>query len=323
MLVSLLFSEHADVRPRAGLRRGARADDPLDLAGHRRRRGDVLRGRGADRDVRDPGSLHALRMTDFAATITAAYATEGAAIDLGRGVHEGELVRDAAVQDPARDDEPARARRRRDRHGQDEDAAGARRAALARRRPGARRRRQGRRVRARGARAEPGGAGEKRMADLGLPFAPEAFPVEFLSLGGLGPGVPVRATVSDFGPQLLAKVLGRERDAGVEPRARVPLRRREGPAAARPRRPARAAHVPGLRRRQAGARGDRRALVGHGRRAAALARRARDRRRDRVLRRAAARRRRPAARWRPTAAASSRASSSPPCRTSRRCGRPR
>ena len=35
-----------------------------------------------------------------------------------------------------------------------------------------------------------------------------AFPVEFLSLGGIGPGVPVRATVSDFGPQLLAKVLG-------------------------------------------------------------------------------------------------------------------
>ena len=56
--------------------------------------------------------------------------------------------------------------------------------------------------------AEPGGAGEQRMADLGLPFAPEAFPVEFYALGGLGPGVPIRATVSDFGPQLLAKVLG-------------------------------------------------------------------------------------------------------------------
>ncbi|HEX8257790.1 MAG TPA: helicase HerA-like domain-containing protein, partial [Allosphingosinicella sp.] len=34
-----------------------------------------------------------------------------------------------------------------------------------------------------------------------------AFPVEFLSLGGLGPGVPVRATMTDFGPTLLAKVL--------------------------------------------------------------------------------------------------------------------
>jgi hypothetical protein len=32
--------------------------------------------------------------------------------------------------------------------------------------------------------------------------------VEFLALGGLGPGIPVRATVSDFGPQLLSKTLG-------------------------------------------------------------------------------------------------------------------
>ena len=56
--------------------------------------------------------------------------------------------------------------------------------------------------------AEAGGPGEKRMADLGIPFAPEAFPVQFLSLGGIGPGVPVRATVTDFGPQLLGKVLG-------------------------------------------------------------------------------------------------------------------
>ena len=34
------------------------------------------------------------------------------------------------------------------------------------------------------------------------------FPVEFFALGGIGPGIPIRATVSDFGPQLLAKVLG-------------------------------------------------------------------------------------------------------------------
>ena len=32
--------------------------------------------------------------------------------------------------------------------------------------------------------------------------------MSFLSLGGLGSGVPVRAAVSSFGPQLLAKVLG-------------------------------------------------------------------------------------------------------------------
>src|SRR4029079_8120974 len=45
-------------------------------------------------------------------------------------------------------------------------------------------------------------------AEGGEPYQPTAFPVEFLSLGGIGPGVPVRATVSDFGPQLLGKVLG-------------------------------------------------------------------------------------------------------------------
>jgi DNA double-strand break repair helicase HerA and related ATPase len=46
------------------------------------------------------------------------------------------------------------------------------------------------------------------MQELALPYRPTGYPVEFLSLGGIGPGVPVRATVSDFGPQLLARVLG-------------------------------------------------------------------------------------------------------------------
>ena len=36
----------------------------------------------------------------------------------------------------------------------------------------------------------------------------DRLPGQYLSLGGIGPGVPVRATVSDFGPLLLAKVLG-------------------------------------------------------------------------------------------------------------------
>jgi uncharacterized protein len=54
---------------------------------------------------------------------------------------------------------------------------------------------------------EAGAVAEKRMADIGVPFAPTAFPTEFLSLGGIGPGVPIRATVSDFGPQLMAKIL--------------------------------------------------------------------------------------------------------------------
>jgi DNA helicase HerA-like ATPase len=52
------------------------------------------------------------------------------------------------------------------------------------------------------------GPAKKRATELGRTFTPTGFPVEYLSLGGIGPGVPVRATVSDFGPLLLAKVLG-------------------------------------------------------------------------------------------------------------------
>ena len=55
---------------------------------------------------------------------------------------------------------------------------------------------------------EAGKAAEKRQTELGIPFAPKGFPTEYLALGGIGAGVPVRATVSDFGPQLLAKILG-------------------------------------------------------------------------------------------------------------------
>src|SRR5829696_6367751 len=55
---------------------------------------------------------------------------------------------------------------------------------------------------------EAGKAAEKRQAELGLPFTPTGFPTEYLALGGIGGGVPVRATVTDFGPQLLGKVLG-------------------------------------------------------------------------------------------------------------------
>src|SRR5688500_10813960 len=47
-----------------------------------------------------------------------------------------------------------------------------------------------------------------RAADTATDWQPTAFPCEFLSLGGLGAGVPVRATMTSFGPVLLAKVLG-------------------------------------------------------------------------------------------------------------------
>ncbi|AKN16594.1 hypothetical protein MHAE_18737 [Mycobacterium haemophilum DSM 44634] len=47
-----------------------------------------------------------------------------------------------------------------------------------------------------------------RAKDTGDNWAPTGFPVEFLSLGTDGIGVPVRATVASFGPILLSKVLG-------------------------------------------------------------------------------------------------------------------
>ena len=47
-----------------------------------------------------------------------------------------------------------------------------------------------------------------RAADTGTDWHAKGFPCEFLALGGLGTGVPVRATVTSFGPVLLSKVLG-------------------------------------------------------------------------------------------------------------------
>jgi len=41
-------------------------------------------------------------MADFAQTITTAYATDGAALDLGRGVHDGAVVPAATVKLPLR-----------------------------------------------------------------------------------------------------------------------------------------------------------------------------------------------------------------------------
>ena len=146
-------------------------------------------------------------MADFAATIAQAYAAKGAAVDLGRGVYEGNVVPEAVVKVPLAT---------MNRHGLIAGATGT----------GKTKTLQGlaEQLSAAGvpvfaadvkgdvsglaAPGEAGGPAEKRMAELGLPFSPAAFPVEFLSLGGIGPGVPVRATVSDFGPQLLAKVLG-------------------------------------------------------------------------------------------------------------------
>ncbi|MBB3159149.1 hypothetical protein FHS07_002867 [Microbacterium proteolyticum] len=48
-----------------------------------------------------------------------------------------------------------------------------------------------------------------RTAALGQDWSPRAFPTEFYALGDdVGSGIPVRATVSGFGPLLLSRVLG-------------------------------------------------------------------------------------------------------------------
>ena len=144
---------------------------------------------------------------DFAAMIAEAYAVEGEALEVGVGIHDGKLAPDANVRIPLATT---------NRHGLIAGATGTGKTktlqVLAEQLSTA-----GVPVFAADMKgdlsglvhpAETGGPVEERMQELGLPFEPKAFPVEFLSLGGIGPGAPVRATVSDFGPQLLAKILG-------------------------------------------------------------------------------------------------------------------
>jgi len=145
-------------------------------------------------------------VSDFGKTIAEAYAVDGAAIDLGRGVHEDKLAAEAVVQVPLK---------MMNRHGLIAGATGTGKTVTLQT--------ISEQLSAAGVAVfaadvkgdvsgvavpgEPGGPAEKRMKELGLAFEAKGFPVEYLSLGGIGPGVPVRATVSDFGPQLLAKIL--------------------------------------------------------------------------------------------------------------------
>src|SRR4051794_1553608 len=144
---------------------------------------------------------------DFGAAIAQAYTFEGPALDLGRGIHEGAVVPEAVVRVPLS---------MVNRHGLIAGAAGTGKTKtlqlLAEQLSAA-----GVPVFAADVKgdvsglAAPGeadGPGAKRDAELGIDFKPESYPVEFLSLGGIGAGIPVRATISDFGPQLLAKVPG-------------------------------------------------------------------------------------------------------------------
>ena len=56
--------------------------------------------------------------------------------------------------------------------------------------------------------AAPGSDKLKARTDsIGQPWAGKTYPVEFLALGGDGNGIPVRATVTSFGPILLSRVM--------------------------------------------------------------------------------------------------------------------
>jgi uncharacterized protein len=146
-------------------------------------------------------------VTDFAARITTGYATEGRAIDLGRALLDGTVHPEAVVQVPLS---------MTNRHGLIAGATGTGKTKtlqlLAEQLSAA-----GVPVFAADVKGdlaglskpgEPGERVQQRVGELGIDWAPAAATVEFLSLGGIGPGVPIRATVSSFGPRLLAKVLG-------------------------------------------------------------------------------------------------------------------
>src|SRR3954470_20033359 len=143
---------------------------------------------------------------DFAKTIAGAYASTGPAIQLGRGVHDGKLFQDAVVQVPLK---------MMNRHGLIAGATGT----------GKTKTLQGmaEQLSAAGVpvfvadmkgdlsglsvAGDTTGVAGDRNKELGIERPPAAFPVEYYALGGIGPGVPIRATLSDFGPQLLAKIL--------------------------------------------------------------------------------------------------------------------
>lgn len=145
--------------------------------------------------------------TTFADAVTNAYAVQGQALEIGRGVFEGQVDQAALVQIPLA---------MMNRHGLIAGATGTGKTStlriLAEQLSAA-----GVPVLAADVKGDlsglaapgvPGSTAEKRAVELGEPFQPQAFPAEFFSLGGIGPGIPIRATISDFGPLLLAKVLG-------------------------------------------------------------------------------------------------------------------
>ena len=57
-------------------------------------------------------------------------------------------------------------------------------------------------------RGQPNDKITARTTSIGGEWVPTAYPAEFLALGGLGQGIPIRTTITSFGPTLLSKVLG-------------------------------------------------------------------------------------------------------------------
>ncbi len=145
-------------------------------------------------------------MTEFADRITAAYATTGKAVELGRGVLGGATDPGAIVRLPAA---------MCNRHGLIAGATGTGKTKTLQL--------MAEQLSAMGVSvfaadmkgdlsgiSEPGEHGDRvdqRVAELGITWEPTARAVQFLALGGQGSGVPVRATISSFGPTLLAKVM--------------------------------------------------------------------------------------------------------------------
>ncbi|WP_033223381.1 helicase HerA-like domain-containing protein [Streptomyces virginiae] len=53
----------------------------------------------------------------------------------------------------------------------------------------------------------PGDRVDERARDVAQTWEPTGYPCAFYSLGGIGPGIPLRSTVTSFGPVLMSKVL--------------------------------------------------------------------------------------------------------------------
>jgi DNA helicase HerA-like ATPase len=144
---------------------------------------------------------------DFGVRIAAAYAAEGKALELGRGMLDGTTHTDAVVQLPAA---------MLNRHGLIAGATGTGKTKTLQL--------MAEQLSAMGVPvfaadikgdltglSKPGEVNERvasRVEELGVEWSAAGAQATFFSLGGLGPGVPIRATVSAFGPQLMAKVLG-------------------------------------------------------------------------------------------------------------------